>query len=109
MNLKKNKVIETMITLAERIKESGTWRVPVIGFSAQEYFESCEKFRSSSIKESLAQLASILDEDSDGNMDVSRKILKTAKISLDPFVVSNEFCLEIECCSRKCFVTRRDP
>ena len=58
----KQAIIDVVKQVATNLKEMGTWTSSDLGFSSNEFFEVCEGFRNSAVKEAIAAIGDLLTE-----------------------------------------------
>lgn len=77
--------------VATLLKDDGVWPTGTFGFSSQRFFDVCESFRNSAVKEALGAVANLLGDGSEASASVPRKISQTAQIPLEPLLNAQRF------------------
>jgi hypothetical protein len=86
----KDKVVEIVKVLSEKLRVGGTWRTEDIGFTANEFVQLCEKFRSAAVKECLALLQKVQEPEDDSEIK-SKRVSRLAQLAFMPLVVTESF------------------
>lgn len=87
----KQAVIDAVKAVATNLKDMGAWSTNNIGFSSNTFFEVCESFRNSAVKEALAGLADVLTEGADEPTNMLKKISRVAQMPLAPLLTAEQF------------------
>lgn len=86
----KHAVIDTVKAVATNLKEMGAWPA-TLGFSSKAFFDICESFRNSAVKESLSALADVLTENAESPSNALKKISRVAQMPLEPLLTAQRF------------------
>ncbi len=91
-NFDKNQILERMSALAEMLKDTGVWSAVNLGFTAKEYTDVCESFRTTPIKDNLGNLHNLINDKSDqSDQSDQKKIARVGKLLFTPFVITEKF------------------
>jgi len=86
----KNEVIAIVKDVATNLKSMGAWPAN-LGFSSNAFFEVCEKFRNSAVKESLGALTDVLADGTEETVNTPKKISRVAQMPVDPLLIAQRF------------------
>lgn len=87
----KQAVIDAVKAVATNLKEMGAWPTNTLGFSSNAFFEVCESFRNSAVKEALAGLADVLADGAEAPANVPKRIIRVAQMPLAPLLTAEQF------------------
>ncbi len=87
----KKAVIDVVKEVATNLKEMGSWPTNTLGFSSNAFFEVCESFRSSAVKETLALLKNVLADGDGAPANALKQISRVAQMPLDPLLTAQRF------------------
>lgn len=90
----KQAVIDTVKAVATILAEMGVWPTNSLGFSSNAFFQVCESFRSSAVKESLAVLTDVLADGTDESINAPKRISRIAQMPLDPLLTAQRFIID---------------
>lgn len=88
-NFDKQKLTETLRTLANQLKDFGAWSVVDIGMSHTEFQNSCDEFRNSALRESLTILSQLQEESS--KPDHTKLITYMGRFKIQPLIAARNF------------------
>lgn len=86
----KNQVIAIVKDVATNLRTMGAWPEN-LGFSSNAFFEVCETFRNSAVKESLAALTNVLADGAEETVNTPKKTSHVAQMPLDPLLIAQRF------------------
>lgn len=89
----KNKVIDIVKNVATNLRTMGAWPI-ALGFSSNAFFDVCESFRNSAVKESLGALTDALVDGADESVNAPKRISRVAQMPLDPLLTAQRFIID---------------
>ena len=90
----KKEVIDVIKAVAINLTEMGAWSESDIGFKSKAFFDVCESFRSSAVKESLTALTDVLADGAEGSVNSPKRISRIAQMPLDPLLTAQRFLID---------------
>jgi hypothetical protein len=90
----KQAVIDAIKAVAINLTEMGAWSESDIGFKSKAFFEVCESFRSSAVKESLTALTDVLADGAEESVNSPKRISRIAQMPLDPLLTAQRFIID---------------
>jgi len=86
----KKVVIDVVKEVATTLKVMGAWPT-TLGFQSKAFFEVCESFRNSAVKEALATLKDVLTDRAEEPANAPKKISRVAQMPLDSLLTAQRF------------------
>ncbi len=86
----KKAVIHVVKEVATNLKAMGAWPTTLV-FPSNAFFEVCELFRNSAVKEALATLKDVLADGAGEPVDARKTISRVAQMPLDPLLAAQRF------------------
>lgn len=90
----KQAVIDVIKAVAINLTEMGAWSESDIGFKSKAFFDVCESFRSSAVKESLTALTDVLADGAEGSVNSPKRISRIAQMPFDPLLAAQRFIID---------------